>query len=102
MGQLKPRHLARFMAMGCNPLHHRFFEHPILFRSDRVPALPHQMTQQIEGFFATVRRGPPVFDRWLGALFATIRARPALRRPARLVLRAGRAIARHTRRLLAV
>ncbi|MET0709958.1 MAG: hypothetical protein ABWY82_24405, partial [Tardiphaga sp.] len=30
-GRLKPWHLARFLAMGSNPLHHRFFEHPILF-----------------------------------------------------------------------
>jgi hypothetical protein len=101
-GRLMPRHVARFMAMGSNPLHHRFFEHPILFRSDRAPDIPNEMTQQIERFLATVRQGPPVLDRWLGSLFAGIRARPALRRPARLLLRAGRLIARHTRRLRAI
>jgi hypothetical protein len=101
-GALKARHLARFLAMGSNPLHHMFFERPILFRSDRVPTLPREMTQQIEGFFTTVRRGPPIFDRWLGALFAAIRARPGLRRAARLVLRTGRTIAGHARLLLAL
>jgi hypothetical protein len=100
-GRLKPRHLARFLALGSNPLHHRFFEHPILFRTDRAPAIPHAVTQQTEHFVTTVQRGPSWFHRRLGALFAGIRARPALRHPARLVLRAGRVTMAHARRLLA-
>ena len=100
-GRLKPRHLARFLAMGSNPLHHRLFEYPILFRTEQVPAIPRDVMQQIDSFLATVRRGPPLSDRWLGALFAAIRARPALRRSARLTLRAVRAIRSQTRRLVA-
>ena len=100
-GCLQPQHLARFLAMGSNPLHHRFFERPILFRGNKDPLFTREMTQQIEGFLATVQRGPPVFYRWLGVLFSTIRGRPALRRAARVLLRAGRSIAHHTRRLLA-
>jgi hypothetical protein len=101
-GRLKPRHLARFLAMGSNPLHHRFFEHAILFHTEAVPVIPRDTTQQIESFIATVRRGPPVFDRRVGALFAAIRTRPGLRQAARLALRAGRVIVRQARRLLAI
>jgi hypothetical protein len=99
-GRLKPRHLARFLAMGSNPLHHRFFEHPILFRTAQVPSIPREMREQIGDLIATVREGPPIFDRWVGALFAAIRGNPALRRPARLALRAVRAIRAQTRRLV--
>jgi hypothetical protein len=88
--------------MGSNPLHHSFFEHPILFRTEKTPAIPHDVTKQIEDFVITVQRGPPWFYRYLGILFTTIRSRPALRRPARLILRAGRAGARQARRLLAI
>jgi hypothetical protein len=101
-GRLRPRHLARFLAMGSNPLHHSFFEHPILFRTEKTPAIPRDVTKQIEDFVITVQRGPPWFYRYLGILFTTIRSRPALRRPARLLLRAGRASARQARRLLAI
>jgi hypothetical protein len=86
--------------MGSNPLHHRFFEHPILFRTAQVPSIPREMREQIGDLIATVREGPPIFDRWVGALFAAIRGNPALRRPARLALRAVRAIRAQTRRLV--
>jgi hypothetical protein len=98
-GRLHNRHVSRFLAIGSNPLHHAFFAKPILFRGAHDPAPSPEMKQQIESLIAAVRRGPGLFHRVQGAVFAHIRATPTLRWVARQVLRGGRSAMRHARQI---
>ncbi len=101
-GRLTPRHLSRFMALHSNSLHREFFARPILIRGSCEPAIPAEVMRQTAHLVGVVERGPNFADRCLGAVFSRIRGNPAMRRGARLVLRAARRLSAASRTAIEV